>query len=220
MALHGVDREVEEGGDLDQRLVEHVLQDDDAPLERGELRKARHRGLDRFLAHQHLHGVRAGRVGDIRGGVDRFGHAHRPAAQQVEGAVMGDPEQPGSKRRRLLQVLQRRESPNERVLHDVLAVDDRSHETRAIAVQLGPQLAGQGEEPRPAFVVQRGPSCAQAAAPSSIVTPVSPLSPKAKPSAYFGSSSTETTFSPNSRGGIGAPKRARNSSRLMLMARA
>jgi hypothetical protein len=67
----------------------------------------------------------------------------RPAAQQVEGAVVGYPEQPGSKRRRLLQALQRHESPDERVLHDVLAVDDRSHETRAIAVQLGPQLAAQ-----------------------------------------------------------------------------
>ena len=104
MALHGVDREIEQSGDLDQRLVEHVLQDDDAALEDGKLRKARHRGLDRFLAHQHLHGVRAGLVGDVRGRLDRFGHAHRPAAQQVEGAVVGDPEQPGSKRRRLLQI--------------------------------------------------------------------------------------------------------------------
>ena len=64
---------------------------------------------------------------------------------------------------------------------------------------------GQGEELRPAVPVQQGSSWAQAAA-ASILTPVSPLSPKAKPSAYFGSSSTETTFSPNSRCGIGAPE--------------
>jgi hypothetical protein len=57
---------------------------------------------------------------------------------------MGNPE-PGSKRRRFLQILQRHESPDERVLHDVLAVDDRSHEAGAITVQVGPQLAGQGE---------------------------------------------------------------------------
>src|SRR6266704_1876757 len=117
-------------------------------------------------------------------------------------------------------MLQRHESPDQRILHDVLAVDDRSHQTRAIAVQFGPQLVGLGEQPRQAVTVRRGPSCAQAAAPSSTVIPVSPLSPKAKPSAYFGSSSTETTFSPNSRGGIGAPKRARNSSRWTPMARA
>jgi hypothetical protein len=39
MAFHRVNREVEEGGDLYQRLVEDVLQDDDAALEGGELRK-------------------------------------------------------------------------------------------------------------------------------------------------------------------------------------
>jgi hypothetical protein len=44
-------------------------------------------------------------------------------------------------------------------------------------VQIGPQLAGQGEELRPAVLGQRGSSRAQAAA-SSNVTPVSPLSPK------------------------------------------
>src|SRR5260221_10866595 len=138
---------------------------------------------------------------------------------------MGDPEQPRSKRRRLLQalllkLLQRHEGADQRVLNHVLSVDNRSHETRAITMQLGLQLAGQSEELRLAVAVRRWPCCAQAAAPSSIVIPVSPLSPKAKPSAYFGSFSTDTTFSPNSRGGIGAPKRARNSSRLTPMARA
>ena len=218
VAFDRVNREVEEGSDLYQQLVEHVLQDDDTALEGGELDKARHCGFDRLLAHQHLQGVGLGRVGDIRGGVDRFGHAHLPTAQQVERAVMSNSEQPGSKLRRLVQILQRHESPDECVLHDVLAVDDRSHEARAVTVQIGPQLAGQSEELRPTVLVQRGPSCAQAAAASSIVTPVSPLSPKAKPSAYFGSSSTETTFSPNSRGDIGAPKRATNSSGFMPMA--
>ncbi len=92
MALHGVDREVEESGDLRQLFVEHVLQDDDAALQGGKLRKARHRGLDRFPAHQHLHGVRVGLVDDIGGGVDRLSDAHRPAAQQVQRTVVGDPE--------------------------------------------------------------------------------------------------------------------------------
>jgi hypothetical protein len=67
--------------------------------------------------------ISKGPVGNVRGGVDRFGHAHLPATQQVERAVMSDPEQPGSKRWRLLQILQRHECPNERVLHDVLAVE-------------------------------------------------------------------------------------------------
>jgi hypothetical protein len=76
MGFHRVNREIEEGSDPYQRLVEHVLQDDDTALEGGELNKARHRGFDRVLAHQHLQGVGLGRVGDGRGRVDRFGHAH------------------------------------------------------------------------------------------------------------------------------------------------
>ena len=80
MAFHRVNREVEESGDLYQRLVEHVLQDDNAALEGGELHKARHCGFDRLLAHQHLQGVGLRRVGDVRGGVDRFGHAHLATA--------------------------------------------------------------------------------------------------------------------------------------------
>jgi hypothetical protein len=95
MAFHRVNREVEEGSDLDQRLVEHILQDEDTALEDGELHKARHCGFDCLLVHQHPQRVGLGRVGDVRGGVDRFGHAHLAAAQQVERAVMSDPEEPG-----------------------------------------------------------------------------------------------------------------------------
>ena len=107
---------------------------------------------------------------------------------------MSNPEKPRSKRRRLLQIFQRHESPDERVLHDVLAVDDRSHEACAVTVQIGPQLAGQSED----SARRSGSSRAvrpQAAAASSIVTSAPPLNPKAKPSAYFWSSSTETIFS-------------------------
>jgi hypothetical protein len=49
---------------------------------------------------------------------------HVPAAQQVERAVMSNPEQPRSKRRSFLKIFQRHESLDECVLNDVLAVDD------------------------------------------------------------------------------------------------
>src|SRR5438046_2708991 len=133
MALHGVDREVEERSYLGQLLVEHILQDDDAALHGGKFGKARHGGLDRFLPHQRLYGVGVRLIGDIDGGLDRFGPPHGAAAQQIESAVVGDPEQPA---------------------------------------------------------------------------------------AYFGSSSTDTTFSPNSRGGIGAPKPAKNASAVIPIPRA
>ena len=49
VGFHRVDRKLEEGGDLYQRFVEDVLQDDDTALESGELDKARHGGFDRSL---------------------------------------------------------------------------------------------------------------------------------------------------------------------------
>jgi hypothetical protein len=79
MGFHGVNRKVEESSDLYQRLVESVLQDDDATLEGGELDKARHRCFDRLLAHQHLQGVGLGRVGNVSR-ADRFGHARLASA--------------------------------------------------------------------------------------------------------------------------------------------
>jgi hypothetical protein len=146
MAFHRVNGEIEEGSNLYQRLVEHVLQDNDTALGGGKLRKARHRGFDRLLAHQHLQRVGLGRVGNIRGSINRFSHSDLAAAQQVERAVMSNSEKPRSKRRRLLKILQRHERSDERILHDVLAVDDRSHEACAVTVQIGPQVAGHSEE--------------------------------------------------------------------------
>ena len=185
-----------------------------------KLGKTRNRGLDRFLTHQGLHRVRVGFIGDIGGGLDRLRLPYRAAAQQIERAVMGNSKQPRPKLRHLLDLVERRERAGERILHDVLAVDHRSHQPRAVAVQFRTQLAGQSQKLRPAVAMRRGWSSVQAAAPSIMVIPVSPLRPKTTPSAYFGSSSTETTFSPNSRGGIGAPKRARNSFFPMPAARA
>ena len=37
MALHRIDSQIEESGDVDQRFAEHVLQDDDAALQDGKL---------------------------------------------------------------------------------------------------------------------------------------------------------------------------------------
>ena len=91
MRLHAIDREVEQIGNIFQRLVEHVLEDDDAALHEGKLRKARNRRLDRFLTHQGLHRVRARLVGDVGGGFDRLSPAHRAATQEIERAVMRDP---------------------------------------------------------------------------------------------------------------------------------
>ena len=78
--------------------------------------------------------------------LDRLGRADRAAAQQVQRAVVGDPEQPGAKRRGLLQLVEGDEGPGEGVLHHILALDHRAHQARAVAVKLRPQLIGERQE--------------------------------------------------------------------------
>jgi hypothetical protein len=45
MPFHGIDRDIEQTGDFGQRLVEHVLENNDAALEDRKFRKARHRSF-------------------------------------------------------------------------------------------------------------------------------------------------------------------------------
>ena len=141
MSLHRVDREVEHGGDLFQGLVEHVLEDHHTALHGRKLHEPRHRRFDRLSPHQHLHRIWALRVGDLVGG-----RADRAAAQKVERAVVGDPEQPGAQWRHLLQLVNGDEGPGEGVLHHILALDHRAHQARAVAVKLRPQLIGKRQE--------------------------------------------------------------------------
>ncbi len=146
MGLHRIDREVEHGGDLLQGLIEHVLEDHHAALHGRKLYEPRHRGFDRLPSHHHLHRIWALRIGDLVGRLDGLGRADRAAAQQVQRAVVGDPEQPGAQRRGLLQFVQGDEGPSEGVLHHILAIDHRAHQARAVAVKLRPQLARRAPE--------------------------------------------------------------------------
>ena len=146
MSLYRVDREVEHGGDLFQGLVEHVLEDHHAALHGRKLHEPRHRCFDRLPSHQHLHGIWALRIGDLVGRLDGLGSADRAAAQEVERAVVGDPEQPGAHWRGLLQLVERDEGPGEGVLHHVLAVDHRAHQASAVAVKLRPELVGERQK--------------------------------------------------------------------------
>src|SRR5262245_6431112 len=219
MGLHRVDSEVEHGGYLFLGLVEHVLEDHHTALHSRKLRKSRHRCFDRFPSHHYLHRISALRIGDLLGRLNRLGRTDRATAQKVERAVVGNAEQPGAHGSVPLQFVQRDEGPGEGVLHDILAVDHRAHQPRAVAMKLRPQFVGERQELGLPRCGRRGRGAAQATSPSSTVIPVSPFRPKAKPVTYCGSSSTETTLSPTSRGGIGAPKRAKNASVTMPAAR-
>jgi len=100
----------------------------------GSSTKRDNRGLDRFLAHQHLHGVRVGR-GQRRPRRRRSvqpsappGCASRSRARLW--AIRNSQGRSGGVSSRSCNATKARTSVS---LHDVLAVDDRSHETRAIA---------------------------------------------------------------------------------------
>jgi hypothetical protein len=157
-------------------MLQDVLQDDDASLDCGKFDKPRYGRLDRFLVHQHLQGIGSLGVRRLRCRFKGFGRADGAAAQKVEGPVMSDAEQPGAQGRRCLQGIQSHKGLGEGVLDDVLAVDDRTGQASTIAVQFRPQVANQSEEFR--LVDAAGwPFQAQAASSSSMVIPVSPLSP-------------------------------------------
>ena len=174
MGLDRIDREVKQGGDLFQGLVQHVLEDDHAPLHGRKLHEPRHRRLDRFPPHQRLHRVRAFRIGDLVSRLDRLGRADRFGAHEVQRPVVGDPEQPRPQRRRLLQLVQCDKGAGEGVLHHVLAVDHRAHQAGCVTVKLRPELGGERQEIGATRGRRRGWASVQAASPSRTVMPYRP----------------------------------------------
>ncbi|CDZ54173.1 Hypothetical protein NGAL_HAMBI2427_55070 [Neorhizobium galegae bv. orientalis] len=91
----------------------------------------RHRSVHRFFMHQTLQGIEIDFVDDVFRGLDGLCGTDRPAAQQIQGAIMGDLEQPSPQVRRLVQFLK---GNKKGVLNDILAIDHRSHEAGAIAI--------------------------------------------------------------------------------------
>ena len=67
---------------------------------------------------------------------------------------MRNSKQPRPKLRHFLDFVERHERSRDRVLHDVLAVDHRSHQPRAITVKFGTQLGRQRQKLRPAVAIR------------------------------------------------------------------
>src|SRR6185369_14401495 len=143
----------------------------------------------RLLPHRGLFRIDAGRGGAPHF-IERFGHAYFPLPQQVDGPVVRDAEQPGPQWRRRIEPGERRHRIGEGDLHHVFTVQYRTHEPRAVAMQLGTQRAGERDE----LLLH------QAAMSSSTVMPLSPFNPTARAFSYAGSVSTVTTLSPKSCG--------------------
>ena len=77
MGLHRIDREVEQGGDFLQGLIEHVFQNHHASLNNRKLREPRHRSFDHLAPHKYLLWIRTAWIYDLAGRLDGFGRANR-----------------------------------------------------------------------------------------------------------------------------------------------
>src|SRR4051794_25910718 len=64
----------------------------------------------------------------------------------IERGVVSDPEEPGPQRRHVRCKAECVERLRERVLHDVLTLDDGAREAGAVAVQVGADIGHHGEE--------------------------------------------------------------------------
>ena len=73
------------------------------------------------------------------------------ATKKVHGGVVRDAKEPGAELHWLGHLGERVERLGERVLHEVLAVDDIAHHAGAVAMKLGPDLADELNELRPRF---------------------------------------------------------------------
>src|SRR5256885_3244733 len=129
--LHTTDRRVDEIGDLLERVVEHVLEEHARALLR---RKEEHE----MLARRTEVGAREF---DCRDAILRLRRLHLGVltnltpAQKVDAAVVRDAKEPGRERARIVEGLEPPVRLEESLLHDVLAVQNRSSHTRAVAMQ-------------------------------------------------------------------------------------
>jgi hypothetical protein len=82
-------------------------------------------------------------------GLDRLSCSDGFAAQHIQCAVVGNPKKPSAKWGRFGQSIESDERFGKCVLHNVLALDHRPHQTRTITVKLRPQLSSQGEKLSP-----------------------------------------------------------------------
>ena len=75
-----------------------------------------------------------------------LGETSAMALQEIERGIVCDAKEPRPKRRHVRRETQGVESLGERLLDDVLALDDGAGETRAITMELGPHACDEGEE--------------------------------------------------------------------------
>jgi hypothetical protein len=96
---------------------------------------------------------------DRRNGIghDRLGlgaSSDAATTQEVDTLVVRDAEQPGLECAAILERVQFSIRLEQRVLHDVLAIEDRAGHARTVSVQAGPQMPDRLEEREVSRLVQ------------------------------------------------------------------
>ena len=139
--FHAADRRVDELGDFLERIVEDVLQQDAGPLFRGQ------------SDHEPLYGpIEAPAEGvnglnQVRHGGARLGlYASAAAAQKIDAMVVRDPKQPRLKRPAVVKGVKFAIGVEQRLLHDVFAVENRAGHAGAVAVQPRAQMRDRLQE--------------------------------------------------------------------------
>jgi len=148
-ALHRRDADAHGLGRLLEREADHVLESERAPLhgrKRGEHLERR------------LHPLTVGRVlfefagfRHVRDHLHVAGRIDVPVLvtpEKIHRGVVRDAKEPGTERRRRLHFREHVPGLGQRVLHHVLAVEDRAGHACAVAVELGPNLGDEFEEAR------------------------------------------------------------------------
>jgi hypothetical protein len=71
---------------------------------------------------------------------------HSPASQEIDAAIVGDPEQPGFKRAALVELVQLPIGFEQSLLNDVFTVHDRTCHAGAVAMQARTKRGDRFEE--------------------------------------------------------------------------
>jgi hypothetical protein len=146
--LHRRITHLEQLGDLHDRMIEDVLENDAAALQRGQLDEAAQRRMNGFIAREPV--IHRERVVDPvvgAGGIQRIAHSALVAAHLIDRLVVRDSEQPRPQLRDLLELRQRSVRARQGLLDDVLPVGDGPGHSRTEPVQFGADASDGVEEP-------------------------------------------------------------------------
>ena len=138
--------QVQQQRDFVDRVIEYVLEDDAAALQRDEFEETRHGRAHRLLVRERILRVGCIAVRRVEVLVEWLDHTPLITAQVVERAVVGNTKQPRAHGGQFLQFREFVVGLGKAVLDHVLALRHRTGHARAVAVQQRPYVLYQRQE--------------------------------------------------------------------------